>query len=350
MLNASSSFRYRQSVVIKWLNMNWLATFVACCTFFNTSTYAAPGGLDTTFGTNGVYSFTNAQGWQAPQSAVQSTGKIITVHDCGPQTTADVCVTRLTMDGAALDSTFATSGVFSSGDVAVQEFARSVMIDNNDRIVVSAHCGATSPCVFRLTADGALDGTFGSGGYVRMTSMVTAVQTAQMGDGRIVVIGECFSGHYVFCANRLNADGSQDASFNGGAIRMIDASVSNNQASSLALYPDGRILMTGWCDNGGNAKFCVVRLALNGTLDTTFAGLESSSTPSLPTRLTRAIWWRCNPRVASSSAVIAAPMARNRHTISAPARSPKTARWTRASEAAAQCICQPFNRRYTPTA
>jgi uncharacterized delta-60 repeat protein len=238
---------------------------------------AVPGGLDPSFGSGGSYSFTNAQGWLGYQSAVQSTGKIVTLHSCGDYSTADVCVTRIAANGAGgIDTTFAASepvpGIFRTGDAAQQEFATTLVVDNNDRILVAARCGPTSPCVFRLTANGALDTSFGTGGYARLSGVVTAKGLELMGDGRIAVAADCFSGHYIFCVNRLTANGQQDPTFNGGNKLNIDMSISNNQASAITTYPDGRILVTGYCDDSGSSKFCVARLTLAGALDTTFNG------------------------------------------------------------------------------
>mgnify|MGYP000882979104 CR=1 FL=1 len=243
-----------------------------------TSARAVPGGLDNTFASGGTYQFSNAQGWIGFQSAVQSTGKIVTLHSCGTYSTSDLCVTRLQANGSGgIDTTFAAAaaipGVFRTGDATAQEFGSTLLVDNSDRIIVAGRCGPTSPCIFRLTANGDLDTTFGTGGYARLPSLITAKGLALLGDGRIAVAGECFtSGHYVFCANRLTADGVQDSTFNSGSVRLIDMSASNNQASDIAVYPDGRMLITGYCDDSGSAKFCVTRLTLAGALDTSFNG------------------------------------------------------------------------------
>lgn len=237
---------------------------------------AAPGDLDAGFGTvasPGAYSFTNAQGFIGRASAVQSTGKIVSVLGCGPQATADFCVTRLTADGSQLDTTFAISGVFTIGDPAQQEFAYALLVDNSDRILVAGKCGGSAPCLFRLTANGALDASFGVAGIVTLPGTVTGTAMQLMGDGRIVVAAQCFSGHYVFCLHRVLANGGVDSSFNGGSRLVLDMSASTNQPTSLALYPDGRILIAGYCDNGNNSNsFCVARVGVNGLPDTSFNG------------------------------------------------------------------------------
>jgi uncharacterized delta-60 repeat protein len=39
---------------------------------------------------------------------------------------------------------------------------------------------------------------------------------------------------------------------------------------SLAIQPDGKILLGGFCSNGSNYDFCIARFNSNGTLDTSF--------------------------------------------------------------------------------
>jgi uncharacterized delta-60 repeat protein len=39
---------------------------------------------------------------------------------------------------------------------------------------------------------------------------------------------------------------------------------------SLAIQSDGKILLGGSCNNGSNIDFCIARFNSNGTLDTTF--------------------------------------------------------------------------------
>lgn len=236
---------------------------------------ATPGDLDGSFGTAaspGAYSFTNAQGFIGRASAVQSTGKVVSVLGCGPQPTADFCITRLNANGSQLDATFATNGVFTIGDPAQQEFAYTLLVDNSDRILVVGKCGGTAPCLFRLNANGVLDTSFGVNGIVSLPGTITGTAMQLMGDGRIVVAAQCFSGHYVFCLHRVLANGAADSSFNGGNRLVIDMSASTNQPTSLALYPDGRVLIAGYCDNGGSNSFCVARASVNGVLDTTFNG------------------------------------------------------------------------------
>jgi uncharacterized delta-60 repeat protein len=141
-------------------------------------------------------------------------------------------------------------------------------------------------CVVRLNADGSLDtgfdGPSGTGdGKVLLpigTSTDIANALALQPDGKIVVAGFCRNGsNEDFCVARLNTDGSLDASFDGpsgtgnGKV-LLPIGTSDDYATALALQPDGKIVVAGYCANGSNLDFCIARLNLDGSLDTGFDG------------------------------------------------------------------------------
>lgn len=132
---------------------------------------------------------------------------------------------------------------------------------------------------------GSLDTTFGTGGKVTGASMGTddvAWKTAIQTDGNIVLAGDCKIGtRDEFCFARLNADGSFDTSFTGpsgtAAGKFSWAVVSGNSyAFGLALQSDGKIVAAGNCV-GASEDTCVVRLNANGSIDTTFGGLNGAA-------------------------------------------------------------------------
>ncbi|GAB3469988.1 hypothetical protein GCM10027398_19210 [Azotobacter salinestris] len=132
--------------------------------------------------------------------------------------------------------------------------------------------------VIRLNADGTLDTSFsgdgkapidfGSGGSESLT-----VQP----DGRILVSGSSYdanSHHYDFSVIRLNADGTLDTSFNGDGKASFDIGGDDDIAHSQTLQSDGKILVAGVSRNTSthNNEFSVIRLNADGTLDTSFSG------------------------------------------------------------------------------
>jgi len=138
----------------------------------------------------------------------------------------------------------------------------------------------------RLNADGSLDtsfdgpGTPGNGKFLMSVAgslSAGAYAVAVQPDGKIVVGGTC-SGK--FCVARLNENGSFDTSFTGiggtsAGHFAVTIGTSTDTFTGMALQPDGKIVLAGYCDDGtGNFRslFCVARLTPSGDFDATFDG------------------------------------------------------------------------------
>jgi uncharacterized delta-60 repeat protein len=115
----------------------------------------------------------------------------------------------------------------------------------------------------RYNADGSVDSTFGTNGYMffdiplplNEQARAIALQT----NGKILQGGTCdISGTYQFCIVRYNVDGSIDSTFgtNGYFIYQVPGTTSNTLGRSIVIQSDGKILLGGTCDN----KFCIVRI------------------------------------------------------------------------------------------
>jgi len=123
-----------------------------------------------------------------------------------------------------------------------------------------------------LTA-GILDPTFGTGGLVNTNFSYTDTNSlAVQPNGQIVVAGVSDTTG-VFSVARFNPDGSLDASFgNNGVVDSPSfAPGSTDRAIALALQPDGRIVVGGDTTAGGSqSNFGLERLNADGSLDTSF--------------------------------------------------------------------------------
>jgi len=117
--------------------------------------------------------------------------------------------------------------------------------------------GTTRNSIIRLNADGILDTSFNTG----LFTSEYVVECALQPDGKIII---SYNGTGYFRIKRLNSDGSFDTSFNVG----IGA---NYVMSSLALQPDGKIIIGGgFTTYNGISINRIARLNIDGTLDTTF--------------------------------------------------------------------------------
>ncbi len=180
-----------------------------------------------------------------------------------------------------LDQTFGTGGLVVA-PIADTQAAQDAAVQADGKIVIVARTG-NNFAVARLNRDGTIDTTFGGGRigitFTGYTSGAKAVVIQP--DGKIVVAGsgQSASGGFDFLVTRLNADGSLDMTFNGGATA-IQVGTGNDYVNDMALQADGKIVLVGYTDNNvTNADVAVVRLNSNGTLDTTFNDTGKFNTP-----------------------------------------------------------------------
>jgi len=126
-----------------------------------------------------------------------------------------------------------------------------------------------------LAAPGDLDPTFDTDGKVTTdlgSSNEDARSMAIQSNGKIVTTGRSNNGStgYNFALARHNADGSLDTSFDTDG-KVTTAFSSNDLAYSVAIQPDGKIVAAGsaWAD-GSTEDFALARYNADGSLDTSF--------------------------------------------------------------------------------
>lgn len=123
--------------------------------------------------------------------------------------------------------------------------------------------------IARLNADGSNDATFNPGTGANLPVSSSAVQP----DGKIILGGTftTYNGTTVNRIVRLNSDGSIDTSFNSGTGM-------NSSLDSMLLLPDGKLIVGGgFTTYNGTSINRFARLNPDGTLDTTFTPGTSSN-------------------------------------------------------------------------
>jgi uncharacterized delta-60 repeat protein len=181
----------------------------------------------------------------------------------------------------ALDPTFNASGTPGfridnlTGLPDVYDFATAMAFTSDGKIVVAGYTQNDDYfLVVRYTMAGALDGTFGTGGYLRVRSeagnSARGYGLALQGDGKIVVAGWNWPGNKDFCVMRFNTDGSFDTGFGTGGKVTTQVGPGNDEARNVAIQSDGKIVVTGFSSNGTNNDFAVVRYTATGALDASF--------------------------------------------------------------------------------
>lgn len=126
-----------------------------------------------------------------------------------------------------------------------------------------------------VTRDGDFDPSFGTGGKTADAFYRGSTGLAVQPDGKILVGGTQFQDSQFCKILRLNPDGSPDFSFGGSARVGIQMGTTECRVHSIAVQPDGKVLVGGAASSGsasGGLNFAVARLNADGSLDQTFNG------------------------------------------------------------------------------
>src|SRR6266566_313079 len=208
------------------------------------SAQAAPGDLDSSFGTGGLVTTDFAgRGDFGLAVALQSDGKIVAAGNSSAVGVFSVnfALARYNTNGS-LDSTFGTGGTVLTSFGGNLSAAFDVAVQPDDKIVAVGVAGSDFG-IARYSANGTLDPTFGSGGLVTTDfgGSDQANGIALQPDGKIVVVGPLQGKIGVA---RYNTDGSLDSTFGSGGKVMTDASPSFDGAFDVAVW-SGKIVVGG---------------------------------------------------------------------------------------------------------
>lgn len=244
--------------------------------------YNPNGGLDSTFGNGGIattnfHQFMN----QANDVAIQPDGKIVV----GGVSQLVVVIAsidillpvlaRFNRDGS-LDTGFGTAGKvivdgssqdFTAGHIALQ--ADGKIISAGGFINSSMPVTSDNFSLVRYNPDGSRDSSFGTQGratadFYSDDDWVTDLTIDPL--GRVVAVGIAFrpisrvQDRAEFAVARFTPAGSLDTSFASGGRVSYNFFGFDDEASAVALQPDGKILAAGTTNKGTDDDSVVLRL------------------------------------------------------------------------------------------
>jgi len=201
--------------------------------------------------------------------------------------TIDLAVRRVNENGT-LDSTFGTGGVFrwQGPGPAPRTWGAGVGVQADGRIIVSGRygtgAGRYTGYVLRLTAAGAIDSTFASGGVRSLVWVAGSVNSARdvavMDDDRIVTGGGAYDVTTLIGPSvtaRLTANGALDTTFGTGGQYTYPLPSYGGGWYSVNVASNGKVVLGGvkYEDadlNQSTGNF--LRYRDNGVIDTSFAG------------------------------------------------------------------------------
>ncbi len=220
----------------------------------------------------------------ATSMAVQADGKIVVAGSgYGGNTLGDFALVRYNSDGS-LDTTFSGDGKVTTDIDGSSDAVHSVTMQSDGKIVVAGFGyigGNADLAVARYNSDGSPDTSFSGDGKLTIdTGGDDRSQSATVqSDGKLLVAGSGWSGsNGSVVLVRLNIDGVLDTSFDTDGIVTTDIGSSYDGGQSVTVQADGKILVAGHSYNGGNAGYinstdiALIRYNIDGSLDTTFSG------------------------------------------------------------------------------
>jgi uncharacterized delta-60 repeat protein len=242
--------------------------------FYELIRYNSNGSLDTTFGTNGKIA--TSQGYFSLINPVD--GKLL--FDGGnylPSGDYEHIIKRYNNDGS-IDTTFGTSGSITY-NIGSSPYDLRFALEQDGKILVSgtSYSSDSNSQFFtkRLNVVGSLDTTFGINGEIITPVQGYVLSNFVQSDGKIVVVG--MSGG--LSSIRYNSNGTIDTTYgiNGIAFSSLD---NYNQINTIYLQPDNKILvaLSQYNPQQNPNDFKIKRINADGILDNDFGGNNGITT------------------------------------------------------------------------
>ena len=208
---------------------------------------------------------------------VQSNGKILVSGDTTTNTGASIPLARLNFDGK-LDQSFNGTGTqFLQVPGATRVFVWSMAFQGTDKIILAGAAsisGQQQLLLIRLNAsDDSPDKSFGGDGIILVPSVpnVTGMVIEPNTNRIIIAFTSSSTGTKSdFALAALTANGALDSSFGTAGIVSSDFQKGTDVAKAVALQDDGKIVEVGSATVSGKSIAALARYSASGVLDTTF--------------------------------------------------------------------------------
>ncbi len=249
--------------------------------FMGAVRYTTDGKLDESFADNGILKFQAFTGSSYLWDGVElSDGSVVmTGHTFNPANSAvSLSAIKIKKDGS-FDSSFGTNGMTQL--VGPQPFGKAI-VELPDGKLVIAGLKNYKMALYRLNANGSLDNTFGSNGEAAFDLLngedSTTEGLAVQSDGKLVFAGWGFTGvDNKMIVARVSADGALDTTFGDAGTGFTTVSVGEGHdfATCLAIDKnDDSIILGGhtWRTNTPSLMYdaAIVKLTKDGLVDTSF--------------------------------------------------------------------------------
>jgi uncharacterized delta-60 repeat protein len=257
---------------------------------FALARYNIDGSFDNSFSGDGIVTTDfGGISESAISVAIQPDGKIVVGGYSYSGSVNHFALARYNIDGSP-DIGFSGDGQLITDLSGYSDIVQSITLQPDGKIVAAGlSSNGTNPyfALARYNSDGSLDNSFSDDGKVTTDfdgEQERAYSVVLMPDGKIVVAGNLYDDTgYDFALARYNIDGSPDNGFGSNGEVTTDFGGGNEVAYSVALQPDGKIVAAGYSSNITGEDFALARYNIDGSLDNSFSddGFATNSFGSL---------------------------------------------------------------------
>jgi uncharacterized delta-60 repeat protein len=169
------------------------------------------------------------------------------------RTDSDWVIVGLTSAGA-LDTAFGTGGKVAVDIDQTSGNPRNVLVQADGKIVATGYAnlnGVVQPVLIRTTAAGVMDSTFGKGGVATaqvLAGVAESYAVQQQGDNYILGgygRGADTAEKVDMIVYRFTANGTFDTSFGTNGVTRIDIAKEDDRTRNVLVLPDGQIMAVG---------------------------------------------------------------------------------------------------------
>ena len=241
--------------------------------------YLPDGTLDTTFDSDGRVLTSVGSGTDIGAAvSLQNDGKILVAGSTFNGTNYDFAILRYNSNGS-LDTSFDGDGKRVISVDFGNDFVVGIEALADGKILVGGYSSNSTDYDFalvKLNANGSVDASFGKNGMVTTGIGIENDKAAAMqvqADGKIVLAGSVYRSGATdadFGFVRYHSDGSLDTTFDGDGKQTVSLGAGLDEAYSLAIQTDGKIIAGGSSVQGSSLHFASVRLNVDGAIDSAF--------------------------------------------------------------------------------
>lgn len=234
------------------------------------------GSYDPSFGTNGIATctFNSSMASNLSDMVLYDDGSILVGGSAFIGFSTHLALAKFQPNGL-LDSTFSSDGLFTYNPGSAF-YANALGVFSDGRIVVGGSAqvwGSQHASLLRITPNGTIDNSFGLGAGMVSTQIAetsTIMDLVVTSNDEIIAVGGTSSDGFYNDALVLNYvyTGALDNSFDSDGIKTIVLDAYDDYLTRVIELPGNKYLMCGV----SNVDFALVQLNSNGSANTAFSG------------------------------------------------------------------------------